>query len=105
MKRVYVSDDPLLAGWYLSVLEAHGIACVAPHEFLRGGAGELPLTECWPEIWVADDACAYRARRLIEELGARANANAERWRCPDCGEWIEPPFELCWRCAGAPAGE
>lgn len=100
MKRVYVSDDPLLAGYCRSVLEAHGIVCVAPHEWLRGGAGEIPLTECWPSVWVADDADAYRARRIIEDLFAGERRRERPWRCPRCGELLEPQFGECWRCAG-----
>jgi hypothetical protein len=27
---------------------------------------------------------------------------SDAWRCPKCGEIIEPQFELCWKCT--PAG-
>ena len=101
MKRVFSSHDPMLAGYLRTVLEEEGIACVVKNEFLQGGVGELPPTECWPEVWVVEDAQAARARTIVEEV-RHGDASAEGWRCSACGEWIEPEFGACWRCAGAP---
>ncbi|MCC7414104.1 MAG: DUF2007 domain-containing protein [Gammaproteobacteria bacterium] len=99
MQRVYVTSDPLLAGYCRSILAAHGVNCIASHEYLGGGAGEIPLTECWPAIWVIDDADAYRARRILEEALSGDHLRQQSWQCPHCGELLEPQFDRCWRCA------
>ena len=99
MKRVFSSHDPMLAGYLRAVLEEHGIGCVVKNEYLLGGAGELPPTECWPELWVVEDGDEARARAIVEEARP-AEAAGEGWRCSGCGEWIEPEFGACWRCAG-----
>ena len=99
MKRVFTSHDPMLAGYLRAVLEEQGIGSFVKNEYLLGGAGELPPTECWPEVWVVDDGDEERARALIGEAEP-AGQKGEAWRCPGCGEWIEPEFGACWRCAG-----
>ena len=101
MRRVFSSHDPMLAGYLRAVLEEHGIGCVVKNEYLQGGVGELPPTECWPEVWVIEDGHEARARDIVEEV-RRGGESGEGWRCPACGEWIEPEFGACWRCAGDP---
>ena len=89
----------MLAGYLRSVLEEQGIACLVKNEYLIGGVGELPPTECWPEVWVVDDRQEASARAIVEEM-REAGSSDDGWRCPACGEWIEPGFGACWRCAG-----
>ncbi len=67
MKRVYMADDPIFVGFVRSVLEENGVECVIRNEFLRGAMGELPPTDCWPEIWIIKDDDEDRANTLIEE--------------------------------------
>jgi hypothetical protein len=55
MKKVYSSDSFFLIGHLRELLEHHHITCIAKNEFLLGGAGELPPTECWPELWITED--------------------------------------------------
>ncbi len=104
MKRVFGSHDPVLAGWLRTLLEEQGIGCLVKNQYLVGGAGELPPNECWPELWVLEDADEPRARAIVEEAraGVREDGAGEPWRCPSCGEWIEHGFGACWRCAGDP---
>ena len=103
MKRVFSSHDPMLAGYLRTVLEEQGIACLVRNEYLQGGVGELPPTECWPEVWVVEDGQEARARAIVEEI-RHTGPSGEGWRCSACGEWIEPQFGACWRCAGDPPG-
>ncbi len=87
----------MLVGYLGSILEEHGIACMIKNTYLLGAAGEIPPTECWPELWVADED-SLQARRLLRvELSGEAR-NGEPWTCPDCGEPIEGQFTQCWRC-------
>lgn len=95
MRKVFGSDDPILAGHILSLLEAHGIECHARNMNLGGGLGELPVTECWPEIWVNHDADSRRAHDLI--AASRTAAAGGVWECR-CREKMEAQFEFCWSC-------
>ena len=102
MKRVFSSHDPMLVGYLRAVLEEHGIGCIVKNEYLLGGVGELPPTECWPELWVVEDGDETRAGALIHDAQP-GGATGESWQCSGCGEWIEPEFGACWRCAGDPS--
>jgi hypothetical protein len=99
MRAVYTAADPLFAGYCRSILDAHGIACISSFETLAGAAGDIPLIECWPRIWVANDADAYRARRILEDAFAGNRLRDAPWVCTQCGERLEPQFDACWRCS------
>lgn len=98
MKKVYTSDDPLLVAQLRQLLEDNHIACLVRNEFLMGAAGELPLNECWPEIWAVHDAQLDRARELVEAYLSAADDSAGPWTCGGCGEPIEAVFSQCWNC-------
>jgi len=97
MKRVYVGADAVTAGLLQSALEARGIACLLRNQYLAGGAGELPPTACWPELWVLDERDEVLAQRLIAGALPTAPAEGPAWTC-SCGEALEPQFGQCWRC-------
>ena len=96
MKKVYSSDNVIMAGHIHSLLVANNIDCHLRNMNLAGGIGELPLNECWPEVWVNDESDFISAERLIETALAPAEKN-ETWQC-QCGEPIEGQFEVCWSC-------
>lgn len=97
MKRVYSSADSLLTHHLRNILENAGIACQVRNEFLMGGAGDLPVLDVWPEIWV-EDTDAERATALIQiQLQPDATA-AKEWTCPECGTRCEGQFDACWNC-------
>ncbi len=81
------------------LLEHHHIKCIAKNEFLFGAAGELPPTECWPELWIAEDFQYEKAKELVEGFLAGSAEPGSAWSCPECGEAIEGQFNACWRCA------
>ncbi len=95
MQKVFGSDDIVLAGHIQSLLEAHGIECHARNMDLGGGLGELPVNECWPEVWVNHDADSRRARDLI--AASQTVAGGSDWQCR-CHEKMEAQFEFCWSC-------
>jgi hypothetical protein len=103
VKRLYAGFDPVLRARLEEALGARGIPYVVRNQFLSGAAGELPPAECWPEVWVIEDADLPAARRVLDGLMAEAPAEGA-WRCPDCGECVAPAFELCWRCGAARPG-
>lgn len=78
------------------LLEGEGIACLIRNEQLYVALGEIPLVECYPELWVVDDEVYPRAQRLLENW-LREEA-AEPWTCRRCGETHEGQFGACWRC-------
>jgi uncharacterized OB-fold protein len=66
---------------------------------LGGLQGLIPYTETYASVWVADEVVA-QAEELVEEfLRSRpVEAGATLWRCPTCGEYLEPQFTDCWNC-------
>jgi hypothetical protein len=86
-----------------NLLEAEGIRCHIKNELLSRLAGEIPFTECAPELWLLDERDLERAKRVLADFG-RAAATMPAWQCPDCGEALEGQFSACWRC-GAPRPE
>ncbi len=97
MKRVYSAHSPLLVGHMRNLLESEGIRCMVRNEGLLGGAGELPPTETWPELWVEREVDHERAERLVREALHR-KPEGRTWSCPGCGETLEPQFTECWNC-------
>ena len=97
MTLVYTASTLFMATHMRNLLEAEGIACHMRNEFLGSGAGELPPTETWPEVWVVDDGQAERARALVADAMAAADAG-EAWRCPACREEVDGNFGQCWKC-------
>lgn len=92
---VYTHVNPLIVGNVRNLLEAAGIVCTVRNEFLGGGAGELPLNEVWPELWVTErDLSA--ANAIVEQVGRAADGPP--WVCGRCDEQNDASFEVCWNC-------
>ena len=98
MKRVYSSPVTLMVGHLRNILEAEGIRCFVKNEFLAGGAGELPPTECWPELWVERAIDHKRAEQLVQEALQAGAFEDSTWTCAECGEVLQPQFTACWKC-------
>lgn len=95
MKLLYTTPNALLANHIRNLLEAAGIESRMKNEFLGGGAGELPPTEAWPELWVAEQDVP-RAQQIIDE--SEQGGALPPWRCANCGEEVEGQFSACWNC-------
>ncbi|MBD3898523.1 DUF2007 domain-containing protein [Halomonas sp. ML-15] len=98
--RVFAHSNGLLVSHLHNVLSAAEIPAELRNMTLGGGAGELPLGECEPEVWVAPHN-AERARCLIQQSLEGAVQPAEDWICPGCGERLEGAFDACWQCGSA----
>lgn len=98
MKRVYSAKDPLMIGHLKNVLATFGISCVTRNLDLISAAGELPPTECWPELWVIDDEKAAKAKSILRKTLAPLVSVKKSWLCSGCGETIEGQFSECWNC-------
>ena len=101
MKNVYSSPHLFLVNHYRNIVESYGISCVVKNSFLSGAAGELPPTEVWPILSVADERDYGRAKQIVdEELRKLENSN-QHWKCSQCGEDIEGQFTDCWKCGSS----
>lgn len=94
--RVFAHSNALLVSHVGNLLEAAGIPVERRNLTLGGGAGELPLSECEPEVWVAPHNRA-RAEALIAQAMS-GESEASDWVCPSCGERLEGVFDACWKC-------
>ena len=99
MKLVYTSDDYMQAGQIQSLLESNDIPCFMKNETLTGAIGELPLNECWPEIWIRNDNDENKTLKLIDLFINESKLDIS-WICR-CGEKIEGQFTECWKCGYA----
>ena len=98
MKKVYASQDKLMVGHIRNLLENEGLNCITKNEHLTAASGEIPLNECWPEIWVANDSCYEKAKKIVNEALSPKTPAGPQWKCPKCGERHESQFTECWRC-------
>jgi TPP-dependent indolepyruvate ferredoxin oxidoreductase alpha subunit len=103
MLPLYSSLNLLEVHHLKNLLEAEGIRCHIKNELLSRLAGEIPFTECAPQLWLLNERDIERARQVVAEFGRGAPARPP-WQCPDCGEALEGQFSACWHC-GAPRPE
>ncbi|WP_304526346.1 DUF2007 domain-containing protein [Halomonas sp. I5-271120] len=95
--RVFAYPNALLVSHVHNVLESAGVPSELRNLTLGGGAGDLPLGECEPEVWVAPHNAA-RAKMLVREALEGPVEVRPAWTCPGCGERLEGAFETCWAC-------
>jgi hypothetical protein len=99
VKKLYTFNlsERALAGMFREFLRKEGIECVIRNEGLFAALGEIPFTECYPELWVVDNELYPRASNLLRQWMEKASERPP-WSCPDCGEQIEGQFCACWKC-------
>ena len=99
MKKLHTFGlwDRPLAGLLRERLAQEGIACLVRNDDLISVMGEIPLAECYPELWVIDDETWPRARLLLTAWLEEA-AQLPPWTCHGCGEVLEGQFNSCWKC-------
>lgn len=99
LKRIYTAQDRIYLHHLKNVLQTEGIDCVIKNDQLGSVAGEVPLTACWPELWVAP-LYAHKAKRIISELTLKEAGLIECpvWVCEECGEKHPAQFTACWKC-------
>jgi hypothetical protein len=80
-----------------NLLEAEGIRCHIRNELLSRLAGEIPFTECAPQLWLQNESDLERAQQVVLDFGRGAIASPI-WQCPNCSETLEGQFSACWHC-------
>lgn len=103
MKKIYSTDDKVMAGHLQSILEENGIQCWIKNQSLSGALGELPPIECWPEIWIINDDEYDRANELVQSISAPLTKQSADWIC-ECGEVLEGQYQSCWKCGRSSPG-
>jgi hypothetical protein len=101
MVKIASAPNVFIAQHWINILEHAGVPCEMHNRYLHGALGEIPMEQCAPEIWVADDRDEQLARRLIEAAIHGPQAGERRWRCAYCRETLEPQFTVCWQCGTA----
>ena len=98
MIRIYSASSLPEAHLLLHRLRAERISARVFNENAQGGAGELPLTDIYPEVWIECSEDEVRARQIVREFESRP-APAGSLVCGTCGESNPSTFEICWKCA------
>ena len=98
MKRLTTAPNLALATLWADLLSHAGVLTTVQRQYASSIAGEVPVDQTLPELWIDDASQFEHARRLLHEL---RHPPSRRWRCPGCAELIEGPFEQCWNCGAA----
>ena len=94
MLRLTQAPNIAIATIWADLLCEAGMTASVQRQYLGAAAGHLPPDQCLPEIWLAHDEHADRARALLQAL---QDLPQRHWRCR-CGESVEGGFEQCWHC-------
>ena len=102
MKKVFIGRHPTEAHLVKSLLKLEGIESVVRGEALFGALGELAITaDALPSVWIENDGQLSKAMGIVSRyergLGSPDIIGAV-WRCPTCGETLDPQFTTCWQC-------
>ena len=69
MKRLWAGKDQLRLAMLRSELDAKHIRYSVRNEDLQVAAGELPVLDTWPEIWIHDAERFHEAQEILADLG------------------------------------
>ncbi|MFK7863602.1 MAG: DUF2007 domain-containing protein [Pseudohongiellaceae bacterium] len=105
MKRVFTSESVPMAWHVKNVLEFHNIDAVVKNEGLLSIAGEVPISECQPEVWVLNDLYYPLAEKLVLELESEPEISGDDWICTSCQESNIASYGICWNCQSSVDGE
>ena len=98
MKRLVAAPNLALATLWADQLSGAGIDATVQRAWAGSIAGEIPVDQALPEVWVMDERRHAEALSLLHEL---RNPPWRHWACHACGEMVDGPFEQCWNCGAA----
>lgn len=101
MFRLMRAPDLMLAQHWVNLLTQAGIACHLSNRYTQGGAGEIPVDQCGPDIWLENEHDRATAMEIIEGPTTNETASPLNWCCDRCAEWLEGQFTTCWKCGTA----
>ena len=96
MKRLYQAGDLSEAYLIADLLRQDAVEVRIMNEHARGGMGDLPFAETYPELWLVRERDWTHAQQILEAFhNAR---HAVPVKCPTCREENPGNFETCWQC-------
>ncbi|NML15008.1 putative signal transducing protein [Azohydromonas caseinilytica] len=95
MRRLTTAPNLAIATLWAELLNQAGVETQVQRAWAGSIAGEIPVDQALPEVWVLDDARLEEARALLE---AQRNLPEQHWVCAACGERVDGPFGQCWNC-------
>ena len=101
MKRIFSSPDLFAINQLKDILKQAGIDCLVRNEISSGLSPEIPLSESTPELWIQNDCDLAGAEEIKRDWQLPANATENAWKCPACGELLEPQWSEivnAWKC-------
>ncbi len=99
MKKIYTTENRVLLYLLKAKLTENCILSIIKNEEVSGpAAGEIPPVVAKPELWVMDDQQYSLATNLIKDELATLSTTKKEWVCPQCGEYLEGQFDVCWKC-------
>lgn len=102
MELVHTTEDMIYLYHLKNLLETAGVESFIKNDRLLTLSGEIPMTNCWPELWVVDDSKLSLAKKIFDEVNTLSNDSAgnesEVWICEKCGESHSKQFSDCWNC-------
>jgi hypothetical protein len=101
MQRILSSPDLIAVTRLKDVLEQAGVPCVLRNELSAGLSPEIPLTDSTPELWIQNDHDYARAQEIKGDMRTEPEIAGSAWKCPACGEAVEPQFSSCWKCGAS----
>jgi hypothetical protein len=108
MKQIYSARDEIDAEMVKNALGDAEIESVIQSGGLSAVLGAIPVTEgSLPSVWVRDEDVD-RATKALAEFQQPQKPQGAPWKCPKCGELIDPQFTACWNCGTVreePAGK
>jgi hypothetical protein len=96
MKRLLQAPNLALATLWADMLSGAGVPATVQRAYASGIAGEIPMDQSLPEVWVQDAAQHAQGQALLDSWQRTPHT---RWACAACGELVEGPFEQCWNCS------
>jgi len=96
--KIFATDDRLLIHHLKNSLQSAGIDCFIKNDMIYSLAGEVPVNEVWPEIWIKKSSQKTKAQQLLESIVNVSNVKQPSWICEHCGEKHDGQFTSCWRC-------
>jgi len=96
---IYVARQRFDAYLVADRLNQAGIRAHVFNEHMSSIAGDVPPDVAQPQVWLADDRDAPRARALLRSI--ELEARRPPLHCRQCGEQSPGSFDLCWNCGAA----
>jgi hypothetical protein len=102
MRRLVQAPNLALATLWSDMLTQVGFAATVLRANASSIAGEIPLDQALPEIWLFDDDQVDAAKSALAEL---KRPPSRHWVCRQCQERNDGPFFECWQCSTPWPGE